>query len=772
MSPKPLLVAIVGLICSASPVEAAGPAPTGDHWRPGDTILWSPQASPSPWIQDRSAQFTELQGVGDLTPQDEILRFHRAGRALSTGNLDLAEADLTLLLARYPRSFSLHLASAILWRGRKMHAHALHSLDEAVQLLQMGSIEPEAFRHSLHLKQPGSREELVRGDCPPDWVFAVLEELRGSCHLAQKDYDAALRAYDRALKLRPGAAYVLTRRGETLFNLGRHEEALTDFGEAIRSNPRFTDAYLNRLQIWLARRDWLRALDDIAQVQRLDTKDVRVWTSLAFVRMNLNHLVEALIACREAIRLDSGCARAYFLRAAIHDKAARYSEALVDLNKAIQLDPQVSQGHLYRAQLRIRRGDFTGAASDIKIAERQAPDDVDVQALPGDLLAAQRNYQGAVEAYSNAIRGNILAAKLYAARAACYVQLGSLLPALDDCNFALRFQPDLADSYRWRGAVYCKQQKWEAALADLDKYLQLGSAHSDVLGNRGIALHHLGRSREAEAALTKALQLNSAHPELWSCRSAVRVALDLLPEALEDSDEALRHEPLYFEGRLTRNQCLIRLGRYADALSSLNEMIRLNPRSPQLYCERCNLHILCNRSVEAEADIATACTPDPVNSCASCLRLLLAFERGDLVRVMAYLNWIIDEKTPNPRASIFRALCSCALGNPGSAREDAASALSTGATIENMLAQHGLVALANGDRETAMSNAKAELQRKHRSDEAWLLRGLVHLHQEEHALAARDLGVAYLLNPRLFHSRGLAQVVRQTCRAQPAARTR
>ena len=64
--------------------------------------------------------------------------------------------------------------------------------------------------------------------------------------------------------------------GSTLQQLGRHREAITQYGEAIRTAPpgdrRLGDYYLRRSRSWLATGDRNRALGDAREAARLGAK--------------------------------------------------------------------------------------------------------------------------------------------------------------------------------------------------------------------------------------------------------------------------------------------------------------------------------------------------------------------------------------------------------------------------------------------------------------------------------------------------------------------
>ena len=59
-------------------------------------------------------------------------------------------------------------------------------------------------------------------------------------------HDDALADFDQAIRLKPDFAKAYNNRGIAKDTLGRHDDALADFDQAIRLRPDFAEAYYNR----------------------------------------------------------------------------------------------------------------------------------------------------------------------------------------------------------------------------------------------------------------------------------------------------------------------------------------------------------------------------------------------------------------------------------------------------------------------------------------------------------------------------------------------
>ena len=69
---------------------------------------------------------------------------------------------------------------------------------------------------------------------------------RGAANSNLGKHDEAISDYNEAIRLNPNLAAVYMFRGVAHGNLGKYDEAILDLNEAIRLNPNFAEAYLNR----------------------------------------------------------------------------------------------------------------------------------------------------------------------------------------------------------------------------------------------------------------------------------------------------------------------------------------------------------------------------------------------------------------------------------------------------------------------------------------------------------------------------------------------
>jgi len=85
--------------------------------------------------------------------------------------------------------------------------------------------------------------------------------------------------------------------------------------------------------------------------------------------------------------------------------------------------------------------------------------------------------------------------------------------ALEDFDILTAYCPAYAEGYNQRAFVHFLRQDFAAALADLDRALELSPRHVAAMSGRALSLFGLSRTDEARAALAAALALNPWLPE-------------------------------------------------------------------------------------------------------------------------------------------------------------------------------------------------------------------------------------------------------------------
>jgi lipoprotein NlpI len=100
---------------------------------------------------------------------------------------------------------------------------------------------------------------------------------RGNAYVQKGDHDQAIADFDEALKLEPKNASILNNRGNARSDKGESDAAMTDFEAAIKINPRYAAAYFNRANALAAKGETDRALKDYDAAIRNNRRNVNAY---------------------------------------------------------------------------------------------------------------------------------------------------------------------------------------------------------------------------------------------------------------------------------------------------------------------------------------------------------------------------------------------------------------------------------------------------------------------------------------------------------------
>ena len=166
---------------------------------------------------------------------------------------------------------------------------------------------------------------------------------RGDDFYQSNEYELALKAYDKAIELKPDYASAWYNRGVALGKLGRHEEALKAFDKAIELKPDYAEAWYNRgvaLGKLGRHEEALKAFDKAIE---LKPDYASAWDNRGAALGKLGRYDEALEAHNKAIELKPDYANAWYNKACIYSLKGDKENALKRLSKAIDLDAKFKE---------------------------------------------------------------------------------------------------------------------------------------------------------------------------------------------------------------------------------------------------------------------------------------------------------------------------------------------------------------------------------------------------------------------------------------------
>lgn len=206
----------------------------------------------------------------------------------------------------------------------------------------------------------------------------------------QKQFDAAIAEFTKAIQADPGNARYYRNRGSAYRQAGRFPEAVSDFSKAIQVAPKDPLGYFERGQTLVAQNQFEPALADLDKALELKPGDGNTLKFRGFVWVGRTEWDKAIVDFTASIEKNptdpqSFERRAYAYRslavsAARSDpalSAKNFDAAIADYNKAIELKADYSEYWNKRGYTYSLMQQYEKAIPDYEQALKLNPNDID-----------------------------------------------------------------------------------------------------------------------------------------------------------------------------------------------------------------------------------------------------------------------------------------------------------------------------------------------------------------------------------------------------------
>jgi tetratricopeptide (TPR) repeat protein len=240
--------------------------------------------------------------------------------------------------------------------------------DYADALYLMGLLSAHAAQHDLAIEWFA---RAIRREVKLQYVVALAMALRNQGRLEE-----ALKAFDKAVQLKPDGAELWKHLGHVLISLNRPDQAALNFQHALALNPRDWDAAFNvgSLLFYLQRFDEALASFDLCK--RLQPNHGVTLRKRALTLYRLERLEEALDDIKQAHVLDPQDAAICNDAGAFLQRLRRDDEAVTWFDRALGLRPDYPEAFMGKASSLTHLHRFDEAFITYDAMKVLHPDDV------------------------------------------------------------------------------------------------------------------------------------------------------------------------------------------------------------------------------------------------------------------------------------------------------------------------------------------------------------------------------------------------------------
>lgn len=659
---------------------------------------------------DAAVMFTELIDSKRLGASSQASAYHRRGSLLRAANEERAIMDFAEATALDPLvSLYWFDLAGVYWLAEN-HEKAGAAYTKAVET------DPTNYR-ALTLRG-WSRQQLGRFDealsdyskalelSPNDQNAAYVLEMRARLYLHLDQYDESLADFDRMDKLGKVSAETFSLRGEAHLLSGRPAEALEAFSRAIELDPDHARNYAGRAEALRRLRQPKEALPDLYQALTLEPENTTSLLVRALVLYELDRSEEALADFAQVLKLKPNDVDTIYHRGLTLFNLKRYEEATKDFTDVINLSPGHRLAKLLRGEAYLWVDQYDEAIADFTSVLSKLPGDVPALIGRGRAFRNLGRFDEALSDLNSAVDLNPGNSMPLIDRGLTRQQSGELNAALNDFDQALIIKPGNAQAIAMRAETLRFLDRDEEALAELNRALDIAPEDAQIIASRAESYRCLGRLEEAKAEYARAFKLDR-NDELIQAILARGVAFRTLgryEEAIETLNLILEADPLNAKLLEVRGDTYIISKRFEEAVADYSKALELSPDDSRLLAKRGEAYRQADRYDEALIELNRSLNIDPNYATALTSRGLALQMLKRFNEALCDLNRAIELKPGDPLVLGARGLLHEQMGNMEQALVDLNRSIEINPNDGQVFAVRGETYMFQGQYEKALSD--------------------------------------------------------------------
>lgn len=206
-----------------------------------------------------------------------------------------------------------------------------------------------------------------------------------------------------------------------------------------------------------------------------------------------------------------------------------------------------------------------------------------------------------------------------------------------DCTAKVSANQDDVDALLDRGRALAKTSRYDEALIDFGRVIELCEGNFKAIFNRGWIQKERDNYELAIPDFTKVISLNPPQDVVQKCyhnRGLCHYKSGVADKAIADLSEAIRLDPLDSDAHTTRGLARKQLGQTEAAMVDFNHALRINPASAIAYHNRGNEWVERGKFRRAISDFSRSLKIDPDDACTLTSRGIAWRHRGRYGRAL------------------------------------------------------------------------------------------------------------------------------------------
>jgi tetratricopeptide (TPR) repeat protein len=405
----------------------------------------------------------------------------------------------------YYSAIWLELALALVYQLFFLPDRASHlsAIEQVITIAHETKHEEEIIRvlHELSQKQP---DNLVTANSQR--IARLLLHYFETDQASQEFLVAASNLLEEASRSPAFSPTLLARiygkRGMAYFSRNEHQRAIADFDRALALDPAYASAYLLRGIAYSFLRDYQHAIENFDRALALDSRNTFAYAHRAIAYRKLKNYEQAIADFDGALLLDPQLGGAHILRSLTYEEFDEARRGLGDFDYILELNPYDAQAYALRGMAYYSLNEYQRAIQNLNRALELDPNDAHVYASRGNVYLWLGDIGQAIADFQRS--RELDPYDLYVSLVLEWVSMGQQEP---DPETPVRLEAIAAinlhqyAAYVSRGIALLLRERFEEALAELERAILLNPQKVDAYFWKSLACAFLGRDADAATAL-------------------------------------------------------------------------------------------------------------------------------------------------------------------------------------------------------------------------------------------------------------------------------
>lgn len=478
-----------------------------------------------------------------MTTQFQEIFIDIADRFSEGNKLKRAEKIFQKAIKLNPENASVYNSMGNMYFNKRNYTEAATLYRKALRFdpdffyaeYNLGLIEEFNQRYASALKRYTKAKMLSPG-------FEAAYIRIAALYFNQAEYRKAKEIYDGLISRNNTSAFYYYGLGLIEEKLGAWQAAIKNYQKAAKINPEHEDAYIRMAEIYYNRKNYHEAKEIYTKLTLLFPQNEINFYCLGIVEEILQNSDGALHCFLTAIKLNSGYSPALYKIASIYFDKGDYQNAKGVYKKLIEINAQDADNYY-----------------DMGLIEE-----------------SQRNWEAAIENYQKAIKINPYLEDALYNIAEIYFNNNNYESAKKIYRKLIRKRPESKD-YSNIGLIEEHQEKWDAAIRNYRKALELNHHNANALSGLARIYYNTGDYQNSKATYLKLIAIEPENDESYYFLGVIEQEYKNWDKAIEYYQKAISLQPASAGSHAALGDLYDEMGRKDDAVAQLQLAIKHDP---------------------------------------------------------------------------------------------------------------------------------------------------------------------------------------------------